>query len=39
MAGYGRDSLLVMEAAFDPINGNSIFLYALSGLDHAPDVS
>jgi hypothetical protein len=39
VAGYGRDSLLVMEAAFDPINGNSIFLYALSGLGHAPDVS
>jgi hypothetical protein len=30
---------LVLEAAFNPINGNSIFRYALSGLGHAPDVS
>jgi hypothetical protein len=29
----------VMEATFNPINGNSILLYALSGLAHAPDVS
>jgi hypothetical protein len=39
VAGYARDSLLVMEAAFDPVNGNSISRYALSELDHAPDVS
>jgi hypothetical protein len=39
VAAYGRDSLLVMEAAFDAVNGNSINLYAVQGLDRAPDVS
>jgi hypothetical protein len=39
VAAYGRDSLLVMEAAFDATNGNSIDLYAVRGLDRAPDVS
>jgi hypothetical protein len=38
VAAYGRDSLLVMEAAFDATNGNSIDLYAVHGLDRAPDV-
>ena len=39
IAAYGHDSLLVMEAAFDTVNGNSIDLYAVKGLDRAPDVS
>jgi hypothetical protein len=38
VAAYGRDSLLVMEAAFDTTNGNSVNLYAVKGLDHARDV-
>jgi hypothetical protein len=39
IAAYGHDSLLVMEAAFDTVNGNSIDLYAVRGVSHAPDVS
>jgi hypothetical protein len=39
VAAYGRDSLLVLEAAFDPAVGNSVFLYAASGALRAPDVS
>jgi hypothetical protein len=39
IAAYGRDSLLVMEAAFDTTDGNSVDLYAVRGLDRAPDVS
>jgi hypothetical protein len=35
---YGRDGLLVLEAAFDPATGNSIELYAVHTA-HAPDVS
>ena len=39
VAAYGRESLLVMEASFDPATGNTIDLYAVKGLGHAPDVS
>jgi hypothetical protein len=39
VAAYGRDSLLVMEAGFDTTNGNTVDLYAVSGLDRAPDVT
>jgi hypothetical protein len=39
IAAYGHDSLLVMEAAFDTVNGNSIDLYAVQGVGHARDVS
>jgi hypothetical protein len=36
---YGPDSLLVLEAAFDPSVGNSIQLYAARGVTRAPDVT
>lgn len=36
---YGRDSLLVLEAAYDPATGNSIELYAVRHTGHARDVS
>jgi hypothetical protein len=36
---YGRDGLLVMEAAWDPVNGNTIRLYAVSGAAGAQDVT
>ena len=36
---YGRDSLLVLEAAYDPDTGNSIELYAVRHTGPAPDVS
>jgi hypothetical protein len=39
VAAYGHDSLLVMEAAFDPVTGNTIDLYAVSGLHRAADVT
>jgi hypothetical protein len=39
VAGYGHDSLLVMEAAFDTVNGNSIDLYAVQDINRTPDVS
>jgi uncharacterized protein len=39
VAAYGRDSLLVEEAAFSTTAGNSEELYAVTGLDAAPDVS
>ncbi|HEV7963589.1 MAG TPA: esterase-like activity of phytase family protein [Actinoplanes sp.] len=39
VAAYGRDSLLVMEAGFDTTNGNTVHLYAVRGLDRAPDVT
>jgi hypothetical protein len=39
VAAYGHDSLLVMEAAFDPATGNTIKLYAVPTIRHAPDVS
>ncbi|GAB2972233.1 esterase-like activity of phytase family protein [Amycolatopsis acidiphila] len=38
VAAYGEDSLLVEEAAFDAATGNSVNLFAVTGLDHAPDV-
>jgi hypothetical protein len=39
VAAYGRDSLLVMEAAFSTTTGNTIDLWAVRGLSHASDVS
>ena len=39
VAAYGRDSLLVMEASFDAATGNTVDLYAVQGLDRAPDVT
>jgi hypothetical protein len=39
VASYGRDSLLVLEAAFDPAVGNSVSLYAAHGVTRSPDVS
>jgi hypothetical protein len=39
VAAYGRDSLLVEEAAFSAAAGNSVELYAVKGIDSAPDVS
>jgi len=39
VAAYGRDSLLVMEATFDTVNGNTVELYAVRGLEHAADVT
>ena len=36
---YGRDSLLVEEAAFSTTAGNSEELYAVTGVNAAPDVS
>jgi hypothetical protein len=36
---YGRDSLLVEEAAFSTTTGNSEELYAVRNADSAPDVS
>jgi hypothetical protein len=39
VAAYGRDSLLVMEAGFNTTNGNTVDLYAVRGLDRAPDVT
>jgi uncharacterized protein len=38
VAAYGRDSL-VEEAAFSAATGNSVELYAVKGIDSAPDVS
>ena len=39
VAAYGESSMLVEEAAYDPANGNSVDLYAVTGLGSAPDVS
>jgi uncharacterized protein len=39
VAAYGRDSLLVEEAAFSAATGNSVELYAVKGIGSAPDVS
>jgi uncharacterized protein len=39
VAAYGRDSLLVEEASFNAATGNAVSLYAVKGLDRAPDVS
>ena len=36
---YGRDSLLVLEAAYDPETGNTVELYAVPHTGHARDVS
>lgn len=39
VASYGRDSLLVLEAAFTAAVGNSVSLYAAHGVTRSPDVS
>ncbi len=39
MQAYGKDSLLVEEAAFSATAGNSEELYAVKNADSAPDVS
>jgi hypothetical protein len=39
VALYGRDSLLVEEAAFSAAAGNSVELYAVTGLNSGRDVS
>jgi hypothetical protein len=39
VAAYREGSLLVEEAAFAPATGNTVDLYAVTGLTHAPDVS
>ena len=39
VAAYGRDSLLVEEAAFSATAGNSVELYAVRHTSAAPDVS
>src|SRR5262249_50430362 len=39
VAAYGRDSLLVEEAAFSTTTGNSVELYAVKHTGSAPDVS
>jgi len=36
---YGSDGLLVMEAAWDAVNGNTIRLYAVRNVSRARDVS
>jgi predicted extracellular nuclease len=39
VAAYGRDSLLVEEASFSPVTGNTVSLYGVTDLDRAADVS
>jgi hypothetical protein len=39
VAAYGKDSLLVEEASYDPATGNAVSLYAVTGLSRAADVS
>ncbi|MEP7023448.1 MAG: esterase-like activity of phytase family protein [Actinomycetota bacterium] len=39
VAAYNEDSFLVEEASFSVTAGNAIELYAVTGLQHAPDVS
>lgn len=39
VAAYGNGSLVVEEAAFSATAGNSVELFAVTGLGHAPDVS
>jgi hypothetical protein len=39
VAAYGRDSLLVMEAAFSTATGNTIDLWAVPNVSRAADVS
>jgi hypothetical protein len=36
---YGRNSLLILEAAFDAVKGNSVSLYAVTNFSHTPDIS
>ncbi|WP_327002399.1 esterase-like activity of phytase family protein [Dactylosporangium sp. NBC_01737] len=36
---YGADSLLVLEGSYSPGAGNSVSLYAVTGISHAADVS
>jgi hypothetical protein len=35
---YGKDSVLVLEAAFDASKGNSISLYAVTNFSRTPDI-
>ena len=39
VAAYGENSFVVEEAAFSTTTGNSVNLYAVTGLNRAPDVS
>ena len=39
VAALSDDSVLVEEAAFSTVTGNSEQIYAVTGLEHAPDVS
>jgi hypothetical protein len=39
VTAYGENSLLVEEASFSVTTGNAVSLYAVTGLNHAPDVS
>jgi hypothetical protein len=39
VAAYGENSLLVEEASFSTTTGNAVFLFAVTGLDRAADVS
>jgi hypothetical protein len=39
VAAYGENSLLVEEASFSTTTGNAVSLFAVTGLDRAPDVS
>jgi hypothetical protein len=39
VAAYGESSLLVEEASFSTTTGNAVSLFAVTGLDRAPDVS
>ncbi|GAA2076935.1 hypothetical protein GCM10009840_09360 [Pseudolysinimonas kribbensis] len=39
VAAYGRDSLLVEEASYDPATGNAVSLYAVTKASKATDVS
>lgn len=39
IAAYSDDALLVEEAAFSPVTGNAVDLFAVTGLRHAADVS
>ena len=39
VAAYSDDAFLVEEASFSPITGNAVQLFAVTGLQHAADVS
>jgi hypothetical protein len=39
VAAYSNDSLVVEEASFSVTTGNAVKLFAVRGLNHAPDVS